>query len=470
MNSKFGGMTLVVVVTVVLVVAAWFFWRGPPLPSPPLPSPPLSSPAVPPDPVPPAPSSNPDGGFNEVTLERIPDSVTVETHMVREPSGLWRQTFSIPKGATLVTLLAERTPGAANNASLEISVWGASSKLRSVSEGTNTLDAAEPAGTTVLLGPYVTAEEESISVAIRGAPENDSLYQIRKAQVWRRDSGFQPEGTVFDAVDVRDSLPATQLLAQNIAILYLPGGSCTGFAISDSLLLTNHHCISKLLRPNSDICPAVKIVFRHFSDDPADPSIPATCSSLVTASKGLDYALIRFAIQGSGSSQVQGLHVAEYVQPSSSAATIQVIQHPWGLPAQVSSCPGPPGHVNLAMPDAKTLNNVRKSTCGIENSLFMSVTKDDTRSVMTYKCDTQPGSSGSPVMQGNTVIALHFASDYRYYQKDGNLPEKSSVLSCLEANFKFWNWGRNICDVLKDARAAQPALADIPSCPTAPVE
>lgn len=390
----------------------------------------------------------------------------VPSKMVRDADGAWTQKIDVPEGATLVTVNVERTEHRAPQAALEVYVLGEYAPLPSLANAHNVLDANDEPRSLTVLGPYSTGGETSIDLVILGAPAQDSLFRVRELSVRRSEKPYAPLANVFNGKYLDDARPQTQALARSLAILYLDGGSCSGFAVSDSLLLTNHHCISRLLQSNGkSFCSGVRIVFRHFKDDPTDPSVAADCKALVAKRRELDYALIRFSPQDANK-KVPGLRVATYRQPDSVTDPLFVLQHPWGRPAQITTCEGPPTPVNLADPDQAKLNSVRSEVCRADPSRFITVSTPLTQSVMTYSCNTQPGSSGSPVFQDTNVIALHFAADLRYYQNDGKL---SPQQGCLEGNLDLRNWGRNICDVLKDAKITAGAkVTDIPSCPEAP--
>jgi hypothetical protein len=355
-------------------------------------------------------------------------------------------------------MIAERMGAPGSDARMKLSVWGESEKLISLAEGTDALDSGS---TTTLIGPYISDGETSLTVSIVNAPQNNSLFRIRELQIWRSKKEFEPLGTIDDGIDVSEADPRTQSLAQNLAILFFRGGSCSGFAISKSLLLTNHHCIGRLAENGgSSLCPNTKIVFRFFSDSASDPRVVAKCKSLVASDEALDYALIEFDTVNPGTSPA-GLGVTA-PQIANVPENLIVLQHPFGMPAQVSSCGGPPKPLDMAIPGEDKLKGAH-AACQLDDSLFAPVSGKWTHSVITYSCDTQSGSSGSPVIQGESVVGLHSSSDLRYYQSDGSLVQNGDKRSCLERHLKLWNWGRNICDVLSDA-ARHANQTSIPLC------
>lgn len=465
-NRNAAGIAVLITTIAMCFAAWWFFFRQGPVDS----SETTQAPDLPSDSHPLVDSSaaatipGDDSNHFQVELERIAETQRVTTPMTLNAHGVWRQTIQVPKKAALVSLIVERTSHRGDGRDIRPVVWGESEKWASMADKTDTLHATNAAGTAAVLGPYFTNGEESVSISMRGAPPEDSLFRVREIQVWRSLEDYQLLGTIFDGDDVVDADDRTQKLGESLALLILDGSSCSGFAISDQLLLTNHHCVRKLLQSRkNDICPGVKIIFRMFKDDPTDIRTVARCMELVVYSRPMDYALIRFEVV-SPNRTVRGLPVSAYRQGPPNDDALFILQHPHGMPAQVTTC-GPPRAVDLGKPTEARLKQVRLS-CQINNSLFTPVIQQDTQAVMTYKCDTEPGSSGSPVIQGGHVVGLHFASDYRYYQSDGRLLVNASH-DCVKTKLKLWNWGRGICEVLADARRLAPKVPDIPECQVA---
>ena len=146
---------------------------------------------------------------------------------------------------------------------------------------------------------------------------------------------------------------------------------CTGFLVSSDLLLTNHHCI----KSDSEMRSAL-VDFDY--DSSGAPPTTLQLRELVAKDRDLDFALLRLA--ESPSRQALSLDPTEPDQDQG----LLVIQHPAGLPKQVSilDC-----RVN-----------------GTQVSGLSSRTTD-----FGHLCDTLGGSSGSPVQTtaSGKVIGLH---------------------------------------------------------------
>jgi len=145
---------------------------------------------------------------------------------------------------------------------------------------------------------------------------------------------------------------------------------CTGFLVSQDLLLTNHHCI----KSNSEMASAL-VDFDY--DSSAAAPITLRLRDLVTKDQELDFALLRLS-EPSGRPPLR----LESAEPGQQGLVI--IQHPGGSPKQVSIL------------DCRPAN---QEVSGISSRL----------TDFGHLCDTLGGSSGSPVqvLTSGNVIGLH---------------------------------------------------------------
>jgi len=174
--------------------------------------------------------------------------------------------------------------------------------------------------------------------------------------------------------------------------------SGTGFLVSSDLFLTCNHVINQ-----SDILPntVIRFNFQHtFAGNPEifKDFVPAT---IVRTNKALDYTLLR--VSGTPGAEWGYLKLSSELPVAGSR--VNIIQHPNGLPKQVS----------------------------LQNNFVRFL---DSRKIQ-YVTATMPGSSGAPVFNDNwDVIGLHRAG--------GWLPEVSPD------QLYFRNEGTTIAAILED--------------------
>ncbi|MBX6314438.1 MAG: trypsin-like peptidase domain-containing protein, partial [Isosphaeraceae bacterium] len=153
------------------------------------------------------------------------------------------------------------------------------------------------------------------------------------------------------------------------------GAAGTGFLVAPDILLTNHHVL-----PDSATAAATLAYANYEADPPADPAgrpavVPLDPEALFVTNADLDFTFC--AVAGLDHLGVvplhrDGLDIAR-------SEKVNIIQHPRGRPKE------------LALQD----NQVVKAD----------------HVVVRYSCDTEPGSSGSPVFNNRwRLVALHHAS------------------------------------------------------------
>lgn len=148
--------------------------------------------------------------------------------------------------------------------------------------------------------------------------------------------------------------------------------NCTGFLITDEVMLTNEHCISSEAELRS------ALVDFDFDTRIAETTF-TRLSELIAHDHDLDYALVRLSAPLPDRGPLRfgdaGVEADE---------ALLIVQHPGGEPKQVSI-----------------------EDCRVERVLV--VGRGGTDTDFTHRCDTLGGSSGSPVISLRTrqVVGLH---------------------------------------------------------------
>lgn len=178
--------------------------------------------------------------------------------------------------------------------------------------------------------------------------------------------------------------PAIMGVAKSVAKLSFPDGdklaTCTGFMVTPDLLLTNHHCVSTI-----DTCFGTVAVFGYQRDESGHvtPTKQYDCLAVLKTSKKRDYSLLRI----DGSPGAAGAWGALQFNSSAKLAhgqALYVVQHPGGEPKRVA------------------LDECKVSTLKASGAL------KTLQSDFGHRCDTESGSSGSPVFDlSNRVVGLH---------------------------------------------------------------
>jgi len=161
--------------------------------------------------------------------------------------------------------------------------------------------------------------------------------------------------------------------------------SCTGFLIGADLLLTNEHCIPEALAVRTPgVCRDVIEVLFNYDGDGAPPS-PYVCTEIVETNAGLDYGILRLAGDPGHRLGILRLEASRGPRSRDTTDPLRIIQHPGGRPKSV------------------TIQRCRADRVGVPGVENGGVDQD-----FEHVCDTEGGSSGSPVLDGaGKVVGLH---------------------------------------------------------------
>ncbi|MDB5352507.1 MAG: putative N-acetylmuramoyl-L-alanine amidase [Planctomycetota bacterium] len=154
-------------------------------------------------------------------------------------------------------------------------------------------------------------------------------------------------------------------------------GACgTGFLVAPDVLLTNHHVLPDIATASGAVAVA------NHEADPPDGVVAAVAIKVQLAPKRLFVTQEELDFTFCGVLGLEGLGVIPMTRDSQTIGTsdvVNIIQHPRGRPKEV------------AIQD----NHIVKAD----------------HVVLHYICDTEPGSSGSPVFDNRwRLVALHHAS------------------------------------------------------------
>ncbi len=234
-----------------------------------------------------------------------------------------------------------------------------------------------------------------------------------------------PEILIFEERDERLPFSFIQnalAVSRNVARLYVPrivhgkkesaGGAGTGWLITPNLMLTNHHVINAR-RPGEP--PANKLDFQaqaqqtlvwfDYHLEGGDHS-DYEGTELIHSNVDLDYALLRLV----KATEERGYLPLVHQHPKlETGIRLNIVQHPRGGPMRFA----------------------------IRNNFYVGKANTDNR--IRYLTDTEPGSSGSPVLNDSWhVIAMH-----RGYQE---IPEEVYKGELI----RYHNEGIAIHAILKD--------------------
>lgn len=205
------------------------------------------------------------------------------------------------------------------------------------------------------------------------------------APVGREESmcGFVDE--TYDAACYESSHPEVYRRTWPVARLLIGGQlMCTAFRVGPgNLLLTNHHCL-----PSESDVRQTEVWFNYrcplCNGWTTLRPVKVAATELVAANRELDFTMFRVddfeAIAGFGYLELD-------TRPPAAGEPIYIPQHPMGMPTRVALGDGN-GECVVVQPQTHGYGWFTDTS---------------------YRCDTHPGSSGSPVLSRRThkVVALH---------------------------------------------------------------
>jgi V8-like Glu-specific endopeptidase len=215
------------------------------------------------------------------------------------------------------------------------------------------------------------------------APPPGLKFAIRRAVL-------EQEGQkMLSVIGDPDFEPAYRLPEPDLAVAsavgkvhFIKGGkasSCTGFLISDDLLLTNEHCVNSQI-----ICNQTVVLFGYQRKDDGTflHGAQYACSEYRASQYDRDFSLLRLKDRPGSDARWQALRLCD--REVSTGEPLFIVQHPSGRPKEfVKDC-----HV------AKTPADGRKNVVELVD--------------FSHDCDTERGSSGSPVLDAHRdVVGLH---------------------------------------------------------------
>lgn len=186
---------------------------------------------------------------------------------------------------------------------------------------------------------------------------------------------FDLEDIEYLKVNQPEIFEAGRAVAKISFVTSKGSAACTGFMVSESQMLTNHHCIN-----TNELCKSADVIFGFDKPDMPLGQERQKCLRLIDKDKDLDAALIEVA--GSPGQRWGMLLFSADGDPTVPEAAV-VVQHPAGLQKFVS-----------------------RKDCVVATMPAQGVSKV---SDFGHSCDTMEGSSGSPVLRRKDlkVIGLH---------------------------------------------------------------
>ncbi|WP_148313487.1 trypsin-like serine peptidase [Sorangium cellulosum] len=275
-------------------------------------------------------------------------------------------------------------------------------ELHSDSGGGHGFSIADIAHGTVALDPGMVSSDEA---------------DPRSAPLALRPFGGTPE--VVCSTDGREDIachPELDAQQRPVArLVFISGGGvflCTGWLVAgkyESTLMTNNHCISTQSEANT---LEAQFGYQHTTCGGSTLASAASVSGgdvLKTSSKyrsgsagGLDYTLIALR----GSPEATWGELTPTTKALRAGTPVNLIQHPGGSPKKV-------GYWRDRTRTARCQIDTIDQTYYHIDATKWTLHRTATRSQTGYSCDTEGGSSGSPIVHGETgkVIALHHLAD-----------------------------------------------------------
>lgn len=247
-----------------------------------------------------------------------------------------------------------------------------------------------------------TAEKAPLVVEISGGDPTKSTARITR---WAgAENGPKALGQIgdpdFKFVDEVELSTIERELADRVAFVrFFAGGvwaMCSGFALSDGILVTNKHCVTK------QNCGSAEIVF-DWETDNRPTSIWATCTGVRTGAfypPSMDVAVLTIAPRA-GFGPLPTFSPMKIREPTT-GEEVFVVQHP-----------------------GNAVKQIVRDNCAV-SKVGLDATKDGAR-IAEHTCDTRGGSSGSPlVAKDGALVGVHYWGTY-----DGKNGRNKSVISTV---------------------------------------
>ncbi|MFD0594876.1 trypsin-like serine peptidase [Catellatospora coxensis] len=250
------------------------------------------------------------------------------------------------------------------------------------------LDLLGLGGAVARLGVVIDQVSRGHTEAERAAA-SESYQKAKRAQAGTgREETICGSDQKADAVCYRTTEPVVYRRAKAVARMLIGGVElCTAWRVGPrNLLLTNNHCVADKSETSD-----VEVWFNYQCAECGGYDVfrptKVWLSELITTDKTLDFSL--FSVTDFPLVEKFGYLELDLRRPAK-GEELYIPQHPAGAPAMV----------------AISSDRDRAGNCAVESSDYDGYA-DDTD--ISYYCDTEGGSSGSPVLsrRTNKVIALH---------------------------------------------------------------
>lgn len=237
---------------------------------------------------------------------------------------------------------------------------------------------AVPAGEAIdsIWTPTFRTDERAVRIRVSGPPAA-TPPKVTVVEIANQITRAQPQATCGekDSVPVTDSSAVSLAdLARPVGLLVFPGpggwSSCTAFVVGKRYVLTNGHCIN-----TSELARKARVTFGH--DSSSQEGTTLNVKDLVASCPNLDCSLLELESE-----------------PPAGTGSV-------AIPPDVHPKPGSP-LVVIGHPDG-AYKEVSLKGCAAADDIASA------DSVFEHYCDTEGGSSGSPVFDlvSRRLVGLH---------------------------------------------------------------
>ncbi len=242
---------------------------------------------------------------------------------------------------------------------------------------------------TNLLGDVVAQLGVTIDEVSRGFTEPERARTAKRSrEAKRREESICGGDEKADAVCYKTTNPVLYRRSKAVARLLIKGTElCTGFRIgAQNRLMTNYHCIG-----SAEEAADTEVWFNYQCAECGGWDVfrptKVWLSQVLASDSTLDYTL--FSVTSFEQVEKFGYLEVDVRRPGS-GEELYIPQHPTGAPAMIA--------VSSDLP--------RPGNCAVDSNAYEGYAPDTD---ISYYCDTEGGSSGSPVLSRvtNKVVALH---------------------------------------------------------------